>query len=337
LFLLGVGGGKMNKTKTAFVIISIILLLGVGIYYIIPEEQQVTGKVVIEPLEKVKIGYRGHLFYLPAYVAQAKGFYKQQGLDAELIKFESTNQLVEAVLTGDIDAGVGGVNALVVLTIEQKEPGMLKIFNVGDFDERFEAIMVKPDSDIKTVQDLKGKTLATHPGGSTKVFMENMLEKEGLEGEIDIIQASPSQLLNILASDSADAVNLLEPSVTIAREKGMGKVLVQGPICNYFMNPMPFTTSVFSTEFVEENPKTADKISKAIDKAHIFINNNPSKAKSFLSDFTPVGDELEQKVEIAYYHTFKTMPMKEFQEMADKMTEAGLLEKEIPVESLFLK
>ena len=113
----------MTNKKTILIGLAVLVIALIGINFIF--FSNMTGKVVdnSDVLEKVKIGYRGHLFYLPAYVAEAEGYYEEQGLDVELVKFDSTNQLVEAVINGNVDAGVGGVNSLVPLTKRSSAKG----------------------------------------------------------------------------------------------------------------------------------------------------------------------------------------------------------------------
>lgn len=324
-----------KKTIVIGLVILVIALIGINFIFF----SNITGRVIDNPdsLEKVKIGYRGQLFYLPAYVAEAEGYYEEQGLNVELVKFDSTNQLVEAVINGNIDAGVGGVNSLVPLTIEGKNKGLLKIFTLGYFNREFDDLLVRKDSNIKTLQDMIGKTLSTLPGSTAMTWMNIMLEKEGLKGKINVVQTKPSQQLNALSSGSVDAIFVLEPLSTIGEDKGISRVLVKSPITTYFMDDMLFVTSVFSTDFVNKNPETAEKISNAIDKAIISINSDPNKAKTYYSEFTSVEDALESKLPVTSYQTFSNMDIKEFQELADKFYEKELLEKDIIVNSMFYR
>jgi len=318
------------------IITSVVLALALITLILIPIKS--TGKTIDSSgdLEKIKIGYRGHLFYLPAYVAEAKGYYKEEGLDVELVKFDSTNQLVEAVINGNVDAGVGGVNALVPLTIEEKNKGLLKIFTLGYYDKKFDALLVRKNSDINTLSDLEGKTISTLPGSTAMTWMNLMIEEEGLEN-INIVQTSPSQQLNALSSGSVDAIFVLEPLISIGEAKGISRVLVKSPITTYFMDKMLWETSVFSTDFVNKNPETAEKISNAIDKAIIFTNSNPNQAKTYYSEFTSVEDSLEEKLSVPIYFTYLEMDIQEFQDLADKAFEEGLLEKNIVVDFMFYR
>jgi len=330
----------MKKTsKTSLLLISIIVLIALvcsTLYLLKDSESTITGNAIYDEKESVKIGYRGHLLYLPAYVAEAKGYYQDEGLRVDLIKFASTNQLVEAVLAGEIDAGVGGVNALVPLMIEGKTQGSLKIFNLGIFTKEFSALLVEKDSDIQSVQDLKDKTISSFPGTAAKVWVELMLEQEGLDGKVTVVRTAPSQQLNALGSGSVDAIFVLEPLATIGESRGISRTLIEGPISKYYKDNLVLETSIFSTKFYNNKPSTAKKIIRSIDKAIVYINENPSLAKRYYSEFTPVDDSLEQKLPICKYYPSYEMDAKAFQKDADMFAKTGLIEKEIDVSTMLI-
>jgi NitT/TauT family transport system substrate-binding protein len=54
--------------------------------------------------EKVKIGHLAVVPSLPTYVAMEKGFFTEQGLEVELIPFQSGTDIVDALVAGRIDA-----------------------------------------------------------------------------------------------------------------------------------------------------------------------------------------------------------------------------------------
>ncbi len=314
-----------NKTMVVICALCILILGGIALFY--ESNHIMAAKVTYEPLQKVKIGYRPQLFYLPAYVAKAEGYYRAQGLDAELVSFESTNQLVDAILNGNIDAGVGGVNILVPLTIEDKSPGQLKIFDLTYFHKEFDALLVAKNSSITKVSDLKGKTISTLPGTAANFWMKSMLEKENLTGQVKVVETNPSQQLAALASGSVDAIYVLEPLATTGIEKGIARVLVESPISTYFMDNMLFDTSVFSTKFVNEHPDTAKKIIAAVDEAIESINADPVKARRYYPEFSPVDNATAEKLPVTEYVTSDSMNATALQVVADKFAETGAIKK----------
>jgi len=325
----------MNKTNiTITVLISLIFICGVAIVFM--PDASITGKVTAEKVIKVKIGYRAHLAYLPAYVAYKNKYFEAQGLQVELVPFQSTNHLVESVINGNVDAGVGGVNALVVSTIELKSPNTLKIFNQGILPETLDALLVKKDSNISSIQDLKGKTISSLPGTAAMTWMNSMLEKENLKGELTMVATKPSQQLSVLSSGNADAIFVLEPLVAVGAHNNISRVLIKSPITKYFKSNMLFETSIFSTIFLKNNPQTAKKIIAATDKAIDFINSNPELVKTYYSEFTPVSNSIESTLPVVTYLPSTQLNISGFQEMADDFYSAGLIKHRINAAQLFI-
>ncbi|MBS3137818.1 ABC transporter substrate-binding protein [Candidatus Woesearchaeota archaeon] len=334
---------KMKKINMLLIVIfSLIIIIGMvivsSLYLSNESSQPITGQAILKDDVKVKIGYREHLLYLPAYVAQKNNYYAEEGLEAELINFDSTNQLVEAVLSGNVDAAIGGVNAVVPLTIEGKTPGLLRIFNLGILTDDFDALVVAKNSNIKTIQDLEGKIISSLPGTAAKIWMDRMLDQEKLNGKITIIQTADSQQLNALVSGSVDAIFVLEPLATIAEEKNIGRILIKSPISKYFRTDLLFETSIMSNDFINKNPTTAKKIIRAIDKAIVFINNNPDLVRTYYSEFTPVEeDSFENKLPVSRYIPSYEMDINKFQETTNLFATSGLIEEEVNVSKILIQ
>ena len=327
-----------QKTLLLSLILACILVAGLGLYILnLPDQSPITAHAVQKPLEEVKIGIRGHLFYLPAYVAQARGYFVEQGLDAELMKFDSTNQMINALITGKIDAGIGGVNSIVVIDVESKSPNSLKIFSTGIFSEDFEKILVSKDSNIDSVKDLEGKTLATYQGSTAKIFMTKFLNNNNLQ-TTKLVQLKPSDQLSALASGSVDAIHVIEPLATIGVEKGIATVIDASPIANYFGTAgFPLETSILSVKFISQKPDAARKIVLATDKAAEFISKYPEIARNYYSEFTSVDDSIESLLPLSDYSTSQDSDLGEFQKSIDHLAEVGVIDESMDVHSLFYK
>ena len=179
-----------------------------------------------KPLEQVRIGYRDHLLYLPTYLADSLGYYEQEGLDVELIRFDSTNDMVDSLIAGKIDAIGSGTNSVVLLTIEQKSPGLFKIYNQGYLTDEFDAILISSSSPINSTGELGGKTISILPGTASSVWMNLMLEKEGLKDKVNLITTKETQQLDVLSSHSADEVFALEHNITKGNIQALYKPLI---------------------------------------------------------------------------------------------------------------
>lgn len=165
--------------------------------------------------EKFKIGYLRVMDDAQAIVAHEGGFYKKQGLDVELIEFKSGTDLIKAIVGGQLDSGVLGFTNAVAWASKGAD---LKV--VGGAQHGYHAIVARDDSGIRTVADLKGKTLASQAEGSTAdtVLKGVVLKQAGLKpDDVNIMGVSPQVAVQSLLGKRVDAAFLFEPQASIAQ------------------------------------------------------------------------------------------------------------------------
>ncbi|HJV87535.1 MAG TPA: ABC transporter substrate-binding protein [Noviherbaspirillum sp.] len=165
--------------------------------------------------EKFKVGYLRVMDDAQAIVAQEAGLYKKHGLDVELVEFKSGTDLIKAIVGGQLDSGVlGFTNALAWAS----KGADLKV--VGGAQQGYHALIARDDSGIKTVADLKGKTLASQAEGSTAdtVLKGVVLKQAHLKpDEVNIMGVSPQVAVQSLVGKRVDAAFLFEPQASIAQ------------------------------------------------------------------------------------------------------------------------
>lgn len=321
-------GGANMKRNAKRLLVGAGLILGILLAVLILTDIRSTGKAFGQ-LEDIKIGYRAQVHYLPAYVAYKNGYFVEEGLNAELVGFESTNNIVEAIINGNLDASLGGINNNVLWTIEQKTPGLMDCFGIGYTSEDFDAIIVKQDSTM-TLKGLEGKKISVFPGTTGRKWLELMEDKEKIKFEI--VEMSASQQLNALASSSVDAAYVLEPLVTIAKEKGIGKILVKSPQTNYYLENHPLTTSILSKKI---DAKRARKIINVYDKAVDFINSHPKEAKDLYQEFLKLDKKTSDQLPLMRYSRSDEVDFDALQAAADRALETGMIQSKIDVRKMF--
>ena len=107
-----------------------------------------------------------------------------------------------------------------VLLIEEKNPGQMKLFLGGAetaTQQQF-AVLVKPDSPIKSMNDLQGKKIATIPGSVGIIYPKMMFKKYFNPNDVTLVPLSPNDWVSALTSSQVDAVYSVEPLSTIMIE-----------------------------------------------------------------------------------------------------------------------
>lgn len=289
----------MNKTTKIVTGIAIILIAIIGVIYLSqqnpPEQTAETTQVKIANLPIVQ--------GLPLYLALEKGYFKDAGLDVEMIKFEAPNQIVDALLNGQVDfvspSGAMGILGIV----DFKNPGKLKIYAAAGGDDivQNDAILVKNDSAISNLQELKGKKIGILPGIQWRTIAQHILAQNDLSADQDVIlvELAPALQAPALASGEIDALLGVEPIPTIIKVKGIGKELVSKVTVQYVANPFYGGAGVVNTEFATKNPNTTKKVLDVLQLAIDEINENPDAARQYLKGNTPLDDSAIAEVPIS--------------------------------------
>lgn len=288
-------------------------------------------------LPTIKIGYRGHDAYVPLFVGMDNGLFAKNGLKIEPVKFESTNSLMEAMLAGRIDASLGGVNTILLFTLEGKAPGNFKIFSMVNetADKPISALAVKNDAAFQSVQDLQNKKIGAHPGSAIKALYNALAEQNKLTA--DFMQMDQNMVLPSLTAGQLDAAILLEPFVAIGQQKKAIKILETGVFDKYLMKNTPLMASVVSSKWLSDNPTLFAALKKATDEAIDVINNTPEQVKVSLAKYTPIDSATAEKLPVSHYFKAEEMDKVALKEFGKVMVKIGEIKKEVDIDGWFIE
>lgn len=166
-------------------------------------------------LKPITIGYVRVMDDGQVLVAQKAGYFKQHGLDAKLVEFSSGTDLIKAIVGGQLDYGVLGFSNAFTWASRGAD---LKI--IGGAQRGYHSLVVRDDSGIKTVADLKGHSLASQKEGSTAdiVLKGVVLKDAGVNPkDVNIMGVKPAIAVQSLVAGHVDAAFLFEPYDRIAR------------------------------------------------------------------------------------------------------------------------
>ena len=187
--------------------------------------------------------------FLPLYLAQEEGYFKNQGLNVKIVPFHGGTEMVRAMLAGSVDVGVTALRG-VTLGIKAQQP--IKVF-YGGFDMAlFDWYAAK---NIKSLADTKGKRFGvSRIGSSTDFLTRYALKKSGIDPkDVKIVQGGGS-VPRLAAMDAGQLdVNILaSPEKFIAADKGYNLVYKQTQIAPDY----PFHVFFAPQDFLKKNPNT---------------------------------------------------------------------------------
>jgi NitT/TauT family transport system substrate-binding protein len=292
-----------------------------------------------QPQASVKIGYLPVYSNLPLFVAAEEGFFSQNGIKTELIRFESSPTIATALVNGDIDMA-GNVAYPSVLSIESRDPGKLKIYLVSAHTKQdyLSSIVTMPNSGIFKVEDLRGKTVGIFPGPSAGVFFGLLFEKHGLNPKTDInlVELDSNLELDALTSGKVDALATFEPISTQAVLQIGAVNILPAAIETEVVEPWHGGASVITAKYIDENPEMAKRVIESLYLAVDFIRQNPTRAKETLTKYTGIPSAMAQKIPNPAFQKIGEMNLKTLQEQADMLQINGVLTKKIDLTELLL-
>lgn len=215
-------------------------------------------------LKKVRMGIPStNVSFLPFFAALHKGFYREEGIDLELILMQATLAST-AVLTGDIDYN-GAVTGVIGAAVRGR-PIKVSIFTV---DRPLLFLISKKE--ITEPRQLRGKKVAgSSPGGSATLLAHQALRHFGLEPgrDVSVLPTGGAAAARFAALESGvvDASLLSVPENIIAMEKGYNELIFLGDVVQFPQNG--FGTS---EKRIRENPEEVLKMVRATLRGLLFI------------------------------------------------------------------
>lgn len=196
---------------------------------------------------------------IPIIIAKEKGMFDKEGVQVELVPFNSPNDRNVAVQAGTIDA----IIADIMTSLTFHEAGFnMKV--TSDINEDFK-LLTSPKSGIDTFEKLNKKTVSVVPNFVLEYIMDEMAKKNGIEYELVSIPSFTARFEALLA-DKIDGVIFTEPQAGLLAAKG-AKVLATSKEYGIKAGTLLFDEKVLSS-----NPEEVKAFYKAYNAAVEYMN-----------------------------------------------------------------
>tara|TARA_R110002072_G_scaffold7503_2_gene40945 strand:+ start:739271 stop:740287 length:1017 start_codon:yes stop_codon:yes gene_type:complete len=309
----------MKSRKTISISIVILGIIGAILIYqnYKSNTEEKPQDEIITASDKVTIGYSRLRISLPVFVAEEEGIFTKHGINAELIMYDTAQPLMQSILAGNIN--VGGYTALPITFNGMLRSGKPLYFisaMIEDQEHRISYLLRAKSANqsnqkIVNVGDLKGKRIGILPTIAYKAWIEEILRKNNLDPEKDVIiqQIAPAQQAQALKNGAVDALFTNDPAATSAIELGVAELVsqeVESP--KYIQEPFVFGSFNVDKEWADNNQDLYKRLVLSLDEAVTFVNNNPNKAKAHMKNFLPDAfkDHLSKYPDALYWSTEKT-------------------------------
>lgn len=321
----------MKKIIISFICVLVIVIMGI---IVIPRNKK-------SDLKYIKVAEVTHsIFYAPQYVAHALGYFKDEGLDVEIMLVPGADKVTAAVLSGDVQIGFCGSEATIYI-YNGGEKDYLKTF--AGLTKRDGSFLVSREKyDNFTLNDLKGKyVIGGRKGGMPEMTFEYTLKENGINPKEDLTidtSIAFASMGGAFIGGIGDFVTLFEPNALQIESQGYGYVVAS---IGELGGVVPYTAYNAKKSFIENNPDTIKGFTNAIQKGLDYVHEHTDEevASVILSYFPDTSLNDLTKIVKRYRDNdswFKTTFISEddFNHIQDIMKSAGELEEFAPYKDL---
>jgi NitT/TauT family transport system substrate-binding protein len=279
--------------------------------------------------ETLKLGVLSLEDILPMVVANEKGYFAEEGLTVELIPFQSTVESQSAIQSGDID---GMMNDMVVAALLKESGTDLKVTSVTleatDERRRF-AIVVSPDSDIKTVADLKGRELGISFNSIIEYTTDEMLVSAGVSPEEVNKTAIPKipVRLEMLINNNIEAANLPDPLITLAEFSGCRTIIDDRG------RSISQAVMVMTEETLNTKRSALESYYRAVGRAVRDINASPQEYKELMAANISIPAPIMDQYRVPTFPEPKLPTEGEVEQVLNWLREKGAISENITYEN----
>lgn len=211
---------------------------------------------------------------LPIFFAQDKGFFREEGLEPQLV-FVGGRLQVPALAAGEVDFSASAETVLRAAV--QGLPLKVVVY----MNSRM-AVSLMAAPDIKNIAGLKGRSIAvTSIGGSLDYAAREILAKNGLNPERDarFVGIAQSEQMLALSANSIQAAMLTPPYDSMMEKKGFRRLVFVGDVLDYPQGGLATTDKK-----LQENPAQVKRVVRTMVRSLIRIRQNREELIPYIAN-----------------------------------------------------
>lgn len=284
----------------------------------------------------LRIAAQPYPLYTPVYVAYRLGYLDEElsqvGASYEWKSFKSGPLVNEAVAAGEADLGfMADLPAIIA-----KSNGLpIEVISNVAYGEKGLAVLVKKDSDIENVADLKNKKVAYATGSYAQHLLALLLSNEGLSlNDVQSVNLGAGDQPAALQSGEVDAIVIWEQYISQLTSDGTARVLADGTGIKRG-NMVTYALS----DYADQNPDVIEAYIKALNRADELINKDPEQAAEAVAEDFGVSKDLMIKIipNFTYTTEFTDEDISEITKVKDFSLDSGIIKNDIDIQSFINK
>ncbi len=163
------------------------------------------------PIEKITIADAAQPVFVLLYIAEAKGYLADEGLEVTYKSFTSGRDALTSVVNGESDIATVYETPVVLRTLEGEKLGVITELHNST---RNTALIARRDKGISVPADLKGKTIAVSKNTNGEFFLFLFLISKGIRlTDVTFVDTMPQDMVKALKEGTIDAVATWNPNL----------------------------------------------------------------------------------------------------------------------------
>lgn len=274
---------RPSAKRILICVLGLVLLLDAFLLVSCTRRKQPSDKPI-----KIKVAIVTWVGYGPFFVAKEKGYFEKHGLDADIVKIEELGARHSAFISKGVQFSISTLD----LFANEAAQG-LPAKCIVKLSDSYGADGIVAKKDIKSVKDLKGKTIAFEKANPSHFFLIYLLKREGLSiKDIKPKFMTAGDAGAAFFAGQVDAAVTWEPWLTKASQTEFGHIL----ITSREKSGLLLDVLLVHQEFAQGNPKAVTGLLKAWFDAVEFCKRDPAEANRIMAK--GLGLSVEEFVEM---------------------------------------
>jgi NitT/TauT family transport system substrate-binding protein len=263
---------------------------------------------------------------LPVFLAAEKGFFKDEGVTVELVRFNSALEKDVAFTSGLISGYFGDIPTCMVLNANKVPIKIVAIVHNATKSQRMFAFILAPKYAGKDLKSAAAGGIAVSSNTILDFLTTKFLSQKGIPADqtkMVEIKNIPVRLQMLIAGQVSVAV-LPEPLATLAEMKGGQSVMDDAG------RGWSATVLAFHEGFAGRNPDKVKAFMRAVAKASDYINRNQEEARSIMNRECRIPEQLKLGFPIPQFPKPSVPPAGQVSDVSRWLFQKGTIKKEVP-------
>lgn len=308
---------KKNRIITCVIIIAALFVLGFGIY-------AVSQKKSSEGREQIRIGVLRTADSIPIYVANQEKIFEKYGVQVELVEFGSASEQSKAMEAEAIDVMMTDMIVECLLKKGGTDVRTIRTALGAEVSEGKFIIAASPNSDIESVEDLEGASVAISENTMMEFLVDSYCDELGIERSKVEKVSIPSLSLRyetVMEGKDVECAILPEPLGDYAVMNGARSIIDDTTLNNNYS-----ISVIVASKELTDDAELLGKFANAYDEAVRLLNDSPDNYEQLILEVANVPDDMQGDYKACKYPENKVPSEEEVKRIVAWMKEKELIQ-----------